>query len=79
MPYYIGPFKILERLGKVTYRLALPLILLGVHNIFYVNMLKEYNEGAMPYVIDFQDIEVNENLYYQERRVQILGHEIKKL
>ena len=35
-PRFIGPFEILERVGQVAYRLALPPILLGVHNVFHV-------------------------------------------
>ena len=39
---YIGPFEILERVGTVMYRLALPLSLLGVHEVFHVSMLRKY-------------------------------------
>ena len=39
---YIGPFKILERVGTVAYRLALPLSLLSVHAVFHVSMLQKY-------------------------------------
>ena len=41
-PRYIGPFEILERIGKVAYKLALPSELVSVHNVFYVSMLKKY-------------------------------------
>jgi len=34
---YIGPFEILERVGEVAYRLALPPSLEGVHNVFHVS------------------------------------------
>ena len=36
---FIGPFKVLERVGAVAYRLALSLSLLGVHEVFHVSML----------------------------------------
>ena len=39
-PRYVGPFKILERIGPVAYRLALPPSLIGVHNVFHVSMLR---------------------------------------
>jgi len=39
---FIGTFKILERIGLIAYRLALPPALLGVHDIFHVSMLKKY-------------------------------------
>ena len=39
---YIGPFEVLERLGIVMYRLALPPGLSGVHVVFHVSMLRKY-------------------------------------
>ena len=63
-PRYIRPFKILERMGKVTYRL----VLLPVHNVCYVSILRQYIRGAT-YVIDFNDTEVNDNVTYQERLI----------
>ena len=78
-PHYIRPFEVLEHVGKVAYRLVLPPRLSKVYNMFYVNILKEYHQGPMPHVIDFDDIEVNDNVSYTERPVQILGRETKKL
>ena len=47
LPRYIGPFEILERVGKVAYRLALPPRMSGVHNVFHISMLKEYHQDAI--------------------------------
>ena len=66
-------------MGKVAYSLALPPRLSGVRNVFHISILKEYHEGAIPHVINFQDLEMNDNMSYQERPVPILGHDIKKL
>ena len=41
-PRYIGPFEILERIGMVAYRLALPLNMSQVHQVFHVSMLRRY-------------------------------------
>ena len=41
-PRYIGPFEVLERVGTVAYRLALPPSLSGVHEVFHVSMLRKY-------------------------------------
>nr|GEV83134.1 reverse transcriptase domain-containing protein [Tanacetum cinerariifolium] len=41
-PRYIGPFKILKRIGPVAYKLELPEELSNVHNTFYVSNLKKY-------------------------------------
>nr|GFC16580.1 hypothetical protein [Tanacetum cinerariifolium] len=41
-PRFIGPFEILDRVGEVSYRLALPPQLLHVHNVFHVFLLRGY-------------------------------------
>ena len=41
-PRYIGPFEILEMMDTVSYRLALPPSLSGVHEVFHVSMLCKY-------------------------------------
>ena len=40
-PQYIGPFQILERYGKVAYRLKLPEHLSAVHGVFHISQLKK--------------------------------------
>ena len=39
---FIGPFEILERVGTVAYRLALPPNMSGVHEVFHISMLRKY-------------------------------------
>ncbi|GKC97302.1 hypothetical protein Tco_1167577, partial [Tanacetum coccineum] len=39
-PRFIGPFEILDRVGEVSYRLALPPQLSHVHNVFHVSLLR---------------------------------------
>ena len=41
-PRFIGPFEIVERIGIVAYRLALPPSMSGVHEVFHVSMLRKY-------------------------------------
>ena len=41
-PRFIGPFEILERVGTVTHRLALPPSMSGVHEVFHISMLQKY-------------------------------------
>ncbi|GJV55439.1 putative RNA-directed DNA polymerase, eukaryota, reverse transcriptase zinc-binding domain protein [Tanacetum coccineum] len=43
IPRFIGPFEILERIGEVAYRLALPPQLSHVHNVFYISLLRGYH------------------------------------
>ena len=66
-------------MDKVAHQLALPPKLSGVHNVFHISVFKEYHNGLMPYLIDFDDIEMNDNVSYTERPVQILVRETKKL
>jgi hypothetical protein len=40
-PRYIVPFPILEKCGTVAYKLELPALLAGVHNIFHISQLKK--------------------------------------
>ena len=50
-PRYIGPFEVLERVGIVPHRLALPSGLPGVHMIFHVSMLRKYTPNPT-HVVD---------------------------
>ena len=51
LPRFIGPFEILERLGTVAYRLALPPSMLGVHEAFHFSMLRRYTSDPA-HVVD---------------------------
>lgn len=70
-PRFIGPFEILERIGPVAYRLALPPNLTGVHNVFHVSMLRKYVYDPS-HIIDFGDVELTEDNTYIEKPVRIL-------
>ena len=41
-PRFIGPFEVLERVGTISYQLALLLNLSSVHTVFHVSMLRKY-------------------------------------
>ncbi|KAL5563812.1 hypothetical protein UlMin_033559 [Ulmus minor] len=77
-PRFIGPFEILERVGKVAYKLALPPELSSVHNVFHVSMLKKYVSDPS-HVLEHEPIQVNEYLTYEEKPVQILDQKDKTL
>ena len=54
-PRFIGPFEILERIGEVAYRLALPPQLSRVHDVYHVSMLRKY-EPDPSHVLDWTDL-----------------------
>ena len=77
-PRYIGPFEIIERIGPVAYRLDLPEELARVHNVFHISMLRKYISDPS-HVLEAPEIELRDNLSYEEQPVQILGREEKEL
>ncbi len=70
-PRFVGPFEILERIGKVAYRLALPPSLAGVHDVFHVSILKKYIPDPSS-VTELEPLQVREDLSYKERPVRIV-------
>ena len=70
-PRFIGPFKILERIGCVAYRLALPPSMSGVHEVFHVSMLRKYTPDPA-HVVDWGQIEVDIDGTFEEGPVCIL-------
>ncbi|KAK8562255.1 hypothetical protein V6N12_010341 [Hibiscus sabdariffa] len=77
-PRYIGPFEILERIGSVAYRLALPPEFDKIHNVFHVSMLRRYKSDPS-HILELEEVELNPDLSYDEEPVQILDREVKRL
>ena len=77
-PRYIGPFEIVERVGPVAYRLDLPEELSRVHNVFHISMLRKYIPDPS-HTLEALEIELRDELSYEEQPVQILGREEKEL
>ena len=70
-PRFIGPFEILERVGTVVYRLALPPSMSGVHEVFHVSMLQKYSPDPA-HVVDWGHIEVDTDETFEEGPVCIV-------
>ena len=70
-PRFIGPFKILEKVGTVAYRLVLPPSMIGVHEVFHVSMLLKYTPDPA-HVVDWEQIEVDTDGTFEEGQVCIL-------
>ena len=64
-PRFIGPFEILEKVGTFAYRLALPLSMTGVHEVFHVSMLREYTPNPV-HVVDWGQIEIDTDGTFEE-------------
>nr|GEU99931.1 putative reverse transcriptase domain-containing protein [Tanacetum cinerariifolium] len=60
-PRFIGPFKILKRVGEVTYVLELPKEIRGIHNTFHVSYLKKCLTKESS-VITLDDLEIDSEL-----------------
>nr|GEY77376.1 putative reverse transcriptase domain-containing protein [Tanacetum cinerariifolium] len=77
-PRYIGPFKILERIGPVAYKLKLPKELSNVYSTFDISNLKKcLSEESL--VIPIKKLLLDEKLKFVEEPVEIMDREIKQL
>ncbi|TYK29818.1 gag-pol polyprotein [Cucumis melo var. makuwa] len=77
-PRFVRPFEILERIGPVTYHLALPPSFSTVHDVFHVSMLRKYVTDPT-HVVNYEPLQINENLSYEGQPVEILAREVKVL
>ena len=77
-PRYVGPFEILDRVGDVAYRLALPPDFAQVHPVFHISMLRKYVPHPS-HVLPPQDVTVGENLTYEEQPVEIVDAQVRQL
>ncbi|GJZ48094.1 putative reverse transcriptase domain-containing protein [Tanacetum coccineum] len=77
-PRYIGPFKILKRIGLVAYKLELPEDLNNVHNTFHVSNLKKcLSDESL--VIPMKELRLDDKLNFVKVPVEIMDREVKQL
>ncbi|GJR23119.1 hypothetical protein Tco_0971646 [Tanacetum coccineum] len=77
-PRYIGPFKILAKVGTAAYRLELPEQLSKVLSTFYVSNLKKclYDKTL---AIPLDEIQIDDKLHFIEEPVEIMDREVNHL
>ncbi|XP_070011738.1 uncharacterized protein [Nicotiana sylvestris] len=77
-PRYVGPYQIVQRIGRVAYKLDLPPELEAIHPVFHISMLGKFL-GDPSCISPIEVIEISENLSYEEIHVDILDRQIRKL
>ena len=77
-PRFIRSYEVLEIIEPVAYRLALPLELAKLHDVFHVSMLRRYRSDES-HKLPVQEIQVHEDFTYDEEPKAILAREVKQL
>ncbi|GKA40473.1 hypothetical protein Tco_0733066 [Tanacetum coccineum] len=77
-PRYVGPFKVLEKVGEVAYKLELLEELSRVHNTFHVSNLKKCHADE-PLAVLLDGLHLDDKLHFVEEPLEIVGREVKRL
>ncbi|GJV70482.1 hypothetical protein Tco_1490477 [Tanacetum coccineum] len=77
-PRYVGPFKVLEKVGFIAYKLELPQELSRVHNTFHLSNLKKCYSDE-PLAIPLEGLHVDDKIHIVEEPVEIMDREVKWL
>ncbi|GKD48737.1 hypothetical protein Tco_1277713 [Tanacetum coccineum] len=77
-PRYVGPFKVLAKVGAVAYKLELPQELSRVHRTFHVSNLKKcYSDEPLAIMLD--GVHIDDKLRFAKEPVKIMDREVKWL
>ena len=77
-PRYVGPYEIVERVGPVAYRLALPPELERIHDVFHVSVLRKYMYDPS-HVLETPPVELTESLGFVTQPVAIVDRTVREL
>ncbi|GJR58399.1 putative reverse transcriptase domain-containing protein [Tanacetum coccineum] len=77
-PRYVGPFKVLGKVGSIAYKLELPEELSRVHNTFHVSKLKKCYADE-PLAVPLDGLYFDDKLQFVEEPVKIMDREVKQL
>ncbi|GJY97266.1 putative reverse transcriptase domain-containing protein [Tanacetum coccineum] len=64
-PRYVGPFKVLEKVGAIAYKLELPQELSRVHNTFHVSNLKKCYADE-PLAVPLDGLHIDDKLHFKK-------------
>nr|GEX51117.1 putative reverse transcriptase domain-containing protein [Tanacetum cinerariifolium] len=77
-PKYVGPFKVLERVGDVAYKLDLLEELSRVHNTFHISNLKKCHADE-PLAVLLDGLHVEDKLHFIKEPIEIMDREVKRI
>ncbi|GKB89230.1 putative reverse transcriptase domain-containing protein [Tanacetum coccineum] len=77
-PRYVGPFKVLEKVRSIAYKLELPQELSRVHNTFHVSNLKKCHADE-PLAVPLDGLHFDDKLQFVKEPVEIMDREVKRL
>nr|GEY27249.1 reverse transcriptase domain-containing protein [Tanacetum cinerariifolium] len=77
-PRYFGPFKILDRIGPVAYKLKHPKELSNIHTTFYVSNLKKFLSDES-LITSMKELQLDDKLNFLEEPVEVMDWEVKQL
>ncbi|XP_073138686.1 uncharacterized protein [Henckelia pumila] len=77
-PRFVGQFEILEKVGDVSYCLALPPYLSNINYVFHVSLLRQYVADES-HILHPTKVQLEHDLSYVERPLKILDRKDKVL
>jgi hypothetical protein len=77
-PRFVRPFEFKDVVGLVAYKVELPPALSGIHDVFHVSALRKHAHDLL-HIVDFEPLQVQVDLRYEELQVQILDHKEQQL
>nr|GFC89381.1 putative reverse transcriptase domain-containing protein [Tanacetum cinerariifolium] len=77
-PRYVGPYKVLEKIEDVAYKLDLSKELSRVHNTLHVSNLEKCHANE-PLAVPLDGLHFDDKLHFVEKPVEIMDREVKRL
>ena len=71
-PRYIGPYRVVKRVGTVSYRIQLPEEMSDIHPVFHVSQLRKCLRVPEMEIVPVETIDLQKDLRYQKVPVKIL-------